>query len=525
MLIRPLLAALAMLVATAGVPAAGDGPGAAIDAAIAEAQYENGHWGLLVVDLEDGATVLERNADRMFAPASVTKVFSCAAALAELGADHRFRTPVVRRGEVDAEGALKGDLILVAAGDLCLGGRTGPDGSLGFRNSDHTYAGGGTDAELVSDDPLAPLAGLDAMAREVAEGGIRSVSGDVLIDDRLFEAAESSGSGPSRVSPIVVNDNVIDFVIAPGSAVGEPAEVRTVPPSAWYAVDAQVETVAADAKPALRVRSVGPRRFAVRGSIPVGHAPIVRIGEVDDPSGFARALLIERLRTRGVKIDASPLGTNDAAALPAREKVAELPAVAEYTSPPFREYLRVILKVSHNLHASTLPLLLAAKAGRRTLGDGLTREGEALKGLGLDLNGVSFGGGAGGTRADLATPRATVSLLRTLAGRDDFEAFEGALPILGRDGTSAKHVGLDSKARGHVRAKTGTYWVENDLDGRGMLTSKALAGYIETASGRKLAFAFFVNNVPLDARGDDVSAATAAAGRLLGRLCEIVYDD
>ena len=86
-----------------------------------------------------------------------------------------------------------------------------------------------------------------------------------------------------------------------------------------------------------------------------------------------------------------------------------------------------------------------------------------------------------------------------MAARPEFSAFEAALPILGRDGTLARAVAADSPARGHARAKTGTYSVENGLNGTVVLSSKALAGYLETASGRPLIFAAFVNNVPLDA--------------------------
>jgi D-alanyl-D-alanine carboxypeptidase/D-alanyl-D-alanine-endopeptidase (penicillin-binding protein 4) len=191
------------------------------------------------------------------------------------------------------------------------------------------------------------------------------------------------------------------------------------------------------------------------------------------------------------------------------------------------EYLRVILKVSHNLHASSLPLLLAAHHGERTLDDGLRREGADLKSLGVDPHAVSFGGGAGGARADLATPRAVVTLLSAMAQRPDFAAYDAALPILGRDGTLAKAVASDSPARGHARAKTGTYFVQNELDGTVVLTSKALAGYLESASGRSLVLVAFINNVPLDAPrpGRSISDATAAAGRVLGKLCEALYLD
>src|SRR3954453_4034473 len=110
-----------------------------------------------------------------------------------------------------------------------------------------------------------------------------------------------------------------------------------------------------------------------------------------------------------------------------------------------------------------------------------------------------------------------------MAALPDFAAYDAALPVLGRDGTLAKAVPADSPARGHARAKTGTYWLDNGLNGRSVLTSKALAGYMETALGRQLVFAFFLNDVPLEATGPKVTAATAKAGRLLGSLCEVFY--
>jgi D-alanyl-D-alanine carboxypeptidase/D-alanyl-D-alanine-endopeptidase (penicillin-binding protein 4) len=479
--------------------------------------FEAGHWGMIVVDRKTGETVFEKNADQLFAPASVTKLFSTSAALAALGPDHRFQTPLVRRGEIDDKGVLQGDLVLLASGDLALGGRTSPDdGTLLFKDHDHTYAGGDNLAELV---PVDPLAGLDHLARGAKDAGIRAITGDVIVDDRLFDPAPSTGSGPSRVSPIVVNDNVVDVLVAPAPQAGQPAVVRTVPASAFLAMDARVETVGQGEKAEIQVESIGPRRFTVRGKIPLGHKEVVRIHEIDEPAAFARALLLERLAARGVVVNGSPLGQNRIDRLPPREQVAQWPKVAQYTSPPLKEYVRVILKVSHNLHASSLPLLVAIGQGGRTLADGLKKQGEFLKGLGIPTGAISFGGGAGGSRSDLATPRATVALLRAIDSRPEAAIFEAALPIVGRDGTAAEHIAADSPARGHIRAKTGTYWVDNGLHDGTVLTSKALAGYMETASGRPLAFALFLNNVPAD--GEKVSSS--AAGKLLGAICEAVY--
>src|SRR5687768_6003195 len=102
--------------------------------------YRHAHWGLLFIDLNSGEVIYQENADKLFAPASVTKCYTVATALDALGADYRFRTPVYRRGEVNEAGELKGDLILVASGDLTMGGRTTDQGEIAFTNSDHTYA-------------------------------------------------------------------------------------------------------------------------------------------------------------------------------------------------------------------------------------------------------------------------------------------------------------------------------------------------------------------------------------------------
>jgi D-alanyl-D-alanine carboxypeptidase/D-alanyl-D-alanine-endopeptidase (penicillin-binding protein 4) len=497
---------------------AADSLEARVDAVLGAPGFANGQWGVLVVDARTGTSLCERNADRLFCPASVTKLFSTAAAWVDLGPDYRFRTPVRRLGEVDSAGVLHGDLILVASGDLSLGGRTQPDGTLAFTDNDHTYSGGSnfTTAVVTTN----PLAGLQALARGVRDAGIRRVDGDVLVDDRLFDPARSTGSGPSQVLPIVVNDNVVDLVVTPAPNVGAPAMVRAVPDALCINVESTVTTEARGSRPHIEVKHERPGGITVGGHVPIGHAPIARYVEMERPAEAARALLIEALAKTGVATRG-----NGSDRLPARDQMAELPLVTEFVSPPLRESIRVILKVSHNLHASTLPLLLAANHGERTLLAGLRREAARLHELGVPMDAVCFGGGAGGSRADLVSPRATVALLRAMAARPDFAAFRAALPILGVDGTLSKAVPRDSPARGHAWAKTGTFWVENDLNGRVMLTSKALAGYLETASGRTLVLAAFVNNLPLQAQSDEVTQATAAVGRQLGLLCETLYQD
>jgi D-alanyl-D-alanine carboxypeptidase len=80
-----------------------------------------------------------------------------------------------------------------------------------------------------------------------------------------------------------------------------------------------------------------------------------------------------------------------------------------------------------------------------------------------------------------------VKLLRFMKDRPDFMPFFQSLPILGVDGSLADF-GSNSPARGKVFAKTGTYLAA------GKIGAQVLAGYIDARSGRKLAYALYVNN-------------------------------
>lgn len=475
-------------------------------------EFKHAQWGILLTDRDTGEVLQSHGPQKLYVPASTTKLFSTAAALEVLGPDYRFKTPVFKRGTLEGDGTLKGDLVLVASGDPTMGGRTTETGEIAFTDADHTYEG---QAILTKPDPLA---GLDALAKQVAASGIRYVDGEIYVDPRLFEPGESSGSGPRHVNAITINDNVIDVVIRPKKD-GEPAEVTWRPKSARISVDASVKTVSRDAKDRIQVHRSPSGGIIVRGEIRVAPdnepvKPQVRIVEIDDPASFARGLFVEALNRAGVKTKASALDANPPVdEIPRTFPEADRVAVLE--SPPFSENVRLILKVSHNLHASELPILVGLSSGKPTIDGGLQKEHDVLASLGVDVESISFGGGAGGSPADLVTPEAAVSLLRGMTKHKSFASYERALPVLGVDGTLADAVEKGSPAIGRVRAKTGTYWWQDSLNGRRILTSKALAGYIKSSKDRNLVFALYVNYVHLSSTEE-----RQKVGKLLGKICE-----
>jgi serine-type D-Ala-D-Ala carboxypeptidase/endopeptidase (penicillin-binding protein 4) len=288
------------------------------------------------------------------------------------------------------------------------------------------------------------------------------------------------------------------------------------PETGFLQMDADVRTGSPGGGLTITIEATGANQFMIRGQIPARTAPVVRIHPVDEPTLWARALFIEALRRKGVKVSASLHRPRRNDLLPGRDEA--LPRIAEYKSEPLADAVKVTLKVSHNLYASTLPILVGLKNGTPSPDGGLRRQARLLKGFGIDPLTVSFAGGAGGAQADSVTPRATIDLLKAMSKHPAAADYFDALPVLGVDGTLHDSVPGDSPARGKVRAKTGTLVWFDAQNNRALLRSKALAGELETAKGTKLYVAMFLNDLPLG-----IGGSAAQQGKVLGKLCEVIY--
>ena len=489
-----------------------------IERILGRAEFRHALWGLEFLDLETNQPVYALNADKLFTPGSTTKLLTEGTALALLGADHRFKTRIYRTGEIGLGGVLQGDLVLVASGDPNLSARIRPDGTLAFENEDHSYAGDPS-TRAVPGDPLLVIRDL---AAQVAAKGIRRVEGRVLVDVSLFPEGERELGTGVVISPIVVNDNLVDVTVGPGAALGAPATLSPSPATSYVHFVNQVETGAPDSRPMIRIAEDvanpdGSRQVKVAGSFPAGKPPILYSYPVAEPSRFARVTLTEALAEKGVAVNESKdAGAVDFAGL--AKSYTDERAVAEHVSPPLREEVKVTLKVSQNLHASLTPSLLAALLRKDKDQTGFDLEREFLTSLGLDLSGAQQADGAGGDAH--YTPEFMVAYLAAMAKRPDFNVFQSALPILGRDGTLFD-IQPDSPAAGHVFAKTGTYGVDDPLNRRVLVTGKGLAGYLTTAAGRRLAFAIYVNNVSVSKEPGEVKRVV---GQALGEIAAAAYE-
>jgi PBP4 family serine-type D-alanyl-D-alanine carboxypeptidase len=496
---------------------------AKIAAITSRAEYRHATFGIEVYSLDENRVLFALRANELFTPASTTKLLTEGTALELLGADYRFHTRVYRTGPIAGKGTLKGNLILVASGDPNLSGRIQADGTLAFENEDHAYDGS-LDTRAVPGDPLLVIR---EIAAQVASHGIKKIRGNVLVDASLFPEGQREDGTDTVISPVCVNDNLVDLTVSPGNKQGAPATVRISPETPYAAFINRVTTGAPGSRPNVQMspdmrNSDGSHTVTLTGSVAAQHAPILYAYRVPEPSRFAEVALVSALREKGIaaKLPSANLKTDFRTA--ARSYTPEN-MVAEHVSPPLSEEIKVTLKVSQNLHASTTPFILGAVLGHKTADidqGGFDLEHDFLAKAGLDLAGASQGDGAGGAQSAYFTPDFVVHYLAFMATRKDFAIFENALPILGRDGTLWK-IQTDSPAAGNVFAKTGTFDSYDALNKRIMLNGKGLAGYMTTRDGRRLAFAVYANRVSL--RMDDPDAAQNIVGQALGEIAGAIY--
>ena len=461
-----------------------------------EPRYAHSSFAIQVEDRGTGDVLVDERGDAMSTTGSVLKLYPTTTALHLYGAGHTFLTPVFRTGPV-RNGTVQGDLVLVASGDFSMGLRELPNGTMAFVSApsvDHTYANTGLPAIEVGADPLA---GVNDLAQQIAAAGITKVTGNVVIDDRLFTTFFGwPDVTVSPASPIMINDNRIDILSTPTKP-GQPAELDYRPKTAAFRVTSAVKTVKAGGATDLTVTQPKPNVFHVSGTIAADAGPTLRVGEIPNPASFARTAFIEALERAGVKVTAAATGPNPVDRLPAKSTFPTDQRMAEHVSGDLAEIVKVILKTSHNPGADLMACLDAVASGSTDCEQGLvTVQQYVSKDLGLDPTAFFLFDGAGSDDRDRSAGTAFTTLLRAADAQPFGAALEDALPVLGVDGDLANQ-GLGTPAVGHVHSKTGTR-AGVEPAGIGLVNARTQVGYIDAASGRKLVFSIMVADVPWD---------------------------
>src|SRR5713226_8942951 len=262
-------------------------------------EFAHANFGIKFVSLDTGKVLYSLNSNKLFVPASTTKLLTEGTVLAKLGADYRFHTRIYRTAPIDKNGKLKGDLVLVASGDPNLSNRIRPDGTLAFVDEDHSYNGPAVDGD--------PLTVIKQFAKDVAAKGVRKIEGRIIVDTSLFPDGPREGGTNVVMSSIMVNDNVIDLVATPGMKPGDPATFVSTPQTSYIKFISHVITGPAASKSDLDIsdpvtNSDGTVSVTITGSVPLGPQPTTAAFAVPSPTAFAQTVLAEALSAAGVSI-------------------------------------------------------------------------------------------------------------------------------------------------------------------------------------------------------------------------------
>jgi PBP4 family serine-type D-alanyl-D-alanine carboxypeptidase len=431
-----------------------------------------GYCGVVVRDLRTGETLLQHESERVFIPASTTKLVTTAAALHLLGSEYRFRTRVWMRGSLDPAGTLHGDLILQ----------------------------GGGDATLTYED-------LKRLAQQVRTAGIQQVEGLLLYDDSWLDA-ERYGFGwniddepfgyQAQMGALCVERNAVRLYARPANKPGEPALLRLEPPTDYVQVVNLARTVEerAASVPLTATREHALNRLIVAGTIPIGSGEVL-VGRyaVENPSRFAAVLFRDGLREAGIQVS-----NRIAPLLHPLDGTERL--LAEHHSPPLREIIALINKPSDNLLAEiVLKTIGREKRGRGTTEAGLEAVREFLQQAGLEMGAIYLVDGSGLSRLNAISPENLVRLLTYMARSPHAQVYRQSLPLFGIDGTLRNRL-RETPVQGKGAAKTGS-----------LLRVSTIAGYLTTRSGRELVFAIMMN--AYNASGSEARALQDQIVRLL----------
>jgi len=461
------------------------------DALLGTAPTSKGAWGLLIVDAESGETLFDLSADKYFVPASNMKLFTTALALAKLGPDFRFHTTLETRGAISSEGVLSGDVVLVGRGDPNLSNRKFP-------------------YELKEEFDGPPEKVFVELADALVAKGVKGISGDVIGDDSYFprerypngwEIDDMVWEYGAAISAIVVDDNTVGLTLTPGEQAGNPVEAAVSPATPDFTVENNVVTSAAEVKSDLTLmREPGSNLVVVKGSLPARSSPRKLVLAIEEPAQHAAVLLKRLLEERGVKVT----GVARARHAPAGSG-GDPVVLAEHVSVPLGDAVKLINKISQNLHTEMLLRTVARQGGPWATPDEMAQApADFYMAAGIAPGDVIQTDASGLSRHDLVTPRAIVTLLGFAGKQPWFETYYGSLPVAGQDGTLEDRM-KNTLAAGRIHAKTGS--VEH---------VRTLSGFAETPGGRRLIFSFLSNNQG----GKSHEAADALTGLCVAMLEE-----
>lgn len=450
-------AAIALLSATLLTPAFAEPVNQTLPPRVAKSlaanKIESNALSVVMLPLNGDAIPTFVNADVSVNPASTMKLVTTYAALELLGPNHQWKTEFHGDGPL-SDGTLNGNLYLKGGGD-----------------------------------PKLNMEKLWLLLRELRANGVRTVSGDLVLDRShfvqpalpVFDDDGGDSNKPYLVGPdsLLINLKALRFAARND---GGKISISVEPPIANVRIDNRVQALPSGKCPAWPdvryspVPSADGVTVTVTGKLAAGCSGQTYLSLLDHPSyaaGTVRAIWKE--------LGGQILGKNRIAEVPDDARL-----LARSYSPDLVEIIRDINKYSNNTMARQLFLSLGAEFRNEADGDDAKAAQRVIRQWLAKKNLISpqlvIENGSGLSRAERVSARELAGLLQA-AWKSPYAAeFISSMPLAAVDGTMRKRL-RNTEVAGKAHIKTGT-----------LNTVRAIAGYSRDNEGNTWAVVAILNH-------------------------------
>jgi serine-type D-Ala-D-Ala carboxypeptidase/endopeptidase (penicillin-binding protein 4) len=429
-------------------------------------KLKNGAFSFYAKDMTSGTVIADYNGNMSIPSASTMKLVSTSTAFQILGGGYRFKTTIAYSGEIDSTGTLKGDVYIIGGGDPTLGSRH------------FTKSGEERDFLYTWADTLYNL-------------GVRKIDGHVIADASIYsyQGAPSGwiwgdmgnyyGAGPSGLT---VFDNMVTYHFKTGKSAGDSTELTCVTP---YVPGIKIRNYvkSADSKKdnAYVYGAPWSTDWFVRGSIPKNKEDFKVKASMPDPELVCALEFDYALEQKGIDVLYAPL------------TMRELNRDEPFTKPELTDayvqrspYLSTIINVTNRSSINLFAEHILCQISVKRSGYGSTYNGALIckkywNGK-VGASGLNMTDGSGLSRSNSVSSKFFVDMLTYMHKSKNGAKLKKSMALAGKRGTMAGMC-RGTTAQGRVYGKSGT-----------MTRMKSYAGYVDSKSGKKIAYGMTMNN-------------------------------
>jgi len=433
-----------------------------IDAILQKYKPKGTHVGISIFSVSRNKSLYKSNSNKQFVVASNMKLLTTATALVYLGAAFEYKTEILYRGDISADGKLDGDLIIKGSGDPNISGRF--------------FEGNVTAVP-------------DYWADTIKKHGIRVIAGDIIADDTVFDREFVHENWPkdqlsewycAPVSGLSFNDNCIDIIMNPNSDPGGFTAVETEPETSYVKIMNKCKTTTLKAKHFYSLyRKPFTNQIKIKGNFWSKAQPSQEWITIHNPPLYVATVFKEILEGKDVRVmgEARVIGETDFNARHSLNKLVK-------TTSSLRQSIMVANKRSQGFYAEQILKTLGAVINNEgTFSGGLEVVADFITKLGVPEDQYQLDDGSGLSKKNKLTPDTITTLLNYMYNHKYAGIFLKSLPISGTDGTLKNRL-KDEPYKSRVRAKTGY------VNG-----TRTLSGYVKTLDEEIIAFSILVNKI------------------------------